>query len=119
MGLYSIDSLKYYPLIKTYGIEQLKEDKYIGGLGSTVVASSVAFFHSKGLIDVNRFSTEEAKRAAQLFYRSEGMLVALETGYTIAAIIKQARENKNKVIVANISSGDTDRQFYNNIKSDN
>ncbi len=119
MGLYSIDSMKYYPLIKTYGIEQLKEDKYIGGLGSTVVASSVAFFHSKGLIDVNRFNTEEAKRAAQLFYKSEGILVALETGYTIAAIIKQARENENKVIVANISSGDTDRQFYNNIKSKN
>lgn len=117
MGLYSIDTLKYYPLIKTYGIDQLKEDKYIGGLGSTVVASSVAFFHSKGLIQVNRFSTEEAKEAAQLFYKSEGILVALETGYTIAAIIKQARENENKLIVANISSGETDRQFYNNLKS--
>ena len=53
-----------------------------------------------------------------MFYRSEGILVALETGYTIAAIIKQARENDNKVIVANISSGDTDKQFYSNIKRD-
>ena len=119
MGLYSIDNLKYYPLIKTYGIDELKEDKYIGGLGSTVVASSVAFFHSKGLIQVNRFSTEEAKKAAEAFYKSEGILVALETGYSIAALMKQARENENKVIVTNISSGETDRQFYNNIQRNN
>ena len=116
MGLYSIDSLKYYPLLKTYGIDELKSDGYVGGLGSTIVASSVAFFHSRGIIEVNKFSSAEAKTAAEMFYKSEGVLVALETGYTIAAIIKQARENDNKVIVANISSGDTDKQFYGNIQ---
>jgi len=118
IGLYSIDSLRYYPLLKTYGIDELKTDGYVGGLGSTIVASSVAFFHSKGLINVNRFGAEEAHRAAELFYKSEGMLVALETGYTIAAIIRQARENDNRVIVANISSGDTDRKFYSDLQRD-
>jgi tryptophan synthase beta chain len=112
MGLYSIDSLKYFPLLRTYGIDELKEDKYIGGLGATIVASSVAFFHSKGIIEANRFTPEEAKNAARLFYKSEGILIALETGYTMAAIIKQAQENDHKVIVANISSGDTDKRFY-------
>ena len=116
MGLYSIDSLKYYPLLKTYGIDELKSDGYVGGLGSTIVASSVAFFHSQGIIEVNKFSSPEAKSAAEMFYKSEGVLVALETGYTIAAIIKQARGNDKKVIVANISSGDTDKQFYGNIQ---
>jgi tryptophan synthase beta chain len=115
IGLHSIDSLRYYPLLKTYGIDKLKSDGYVGGLGSTVVASSVAFFHSKGMIKVNKFSSEEAKNAAEILYRSEGILVALETSYTMAAVIKQARQNDNKVIVANISSGDTDKQFYSNI----
>jgi tryptophan synthase beta chain len=118
IGLHSIDSLRYYPLLKTYGIDQLKSDGYVGGLGSTVVASSVTFFHSKGMIKVNKFSSEEAKNAAEILYRSEGILVALETSYTMAAVIKQARQNDNKVIVANISSGDTDKQFYSNIKRD-
>jgi len=111
-GLYSIDSNKYYPLLKTYGIESLKEGEYIGGIGSTVLASSVAFCHSKGLIEVNQFSVEDAKKAAQLFYTTEGNRIALETGFTMAAIIKQAQENDGKIIVANISSGERDKQFY-------
>jgi len=112
IGLYSIDTQRYYPLLNTYGIDGLMADSYIGGLGCTVVASSVAFFHSQGMIEVNQFSSEEAKKAAEIFYESEGRLVALETGYTVAAIIKQAQENDNKIIVANISSGETDKQFY-------
>lgn len=112
MGLYSIDTVKHYPLLKTYGIDELGEDNYVGGLGSTIVASSVAFFHSRGMIEVTQFTSDEAKNAAELFRQSAGRMVALETGYTIAAIIKQARENHNKLIVANISSGDTDKQFY-------
>ena len=111
-GLYSIDTNQYYPLLKTYGIESLKDGDYIGGIGSTVLASSVAFCHSRGLIEVNQFSSEDAKKATQLLYKTEGMLVALETGFTIAAIIRQAQENNNKIIVANISSGERDRQFY-------
>jgi tryptophan synthase beta subunit len=64
------------------------------------------------MIDVNRFSTYDARNAAEILYKSEGQLVALESGYTVAAVIKQARENDHKVIVANVSSGDRDRQFY-------
>jgi predicted alternative tryptophan synthase beta-subunit len=112
MGLYSIDTLKYYPLIHTYGLDGLRDGDYVGGLGSTVVASSVAYFHSRGLIDVNRFSSEEAKKAAEIFHKSEWKLIALETGFTMAAVIKQSQENHNKVIVANISSGETDKKFY-------
>lgn len=112
MGLYSIDTQQYYPMLKTYGIDELKNGGYVGGLGCTVIASSVAFFHSQGMIDVNRFSADDASSAAETLHKSEGMLVALESGYTVAAVIKQARENDNKVIVANVSSGDRDRQFY-------
>lgn len=113
MDLYSIDTHHYYPLLKTYGIDELRDGDYVGGLGSTVVASSVAFFHSQGMIDVNQCGADDARNAAETLYRSEGKLVALESGYTVAAVIKQARENGNKVIVANISSGERDKQFYN------
>ena len=119
MGLYSIDTLNYYPLVQTYGLEALKDGDYVGGLGSTVVASPVAHFHSRGMIEVNKFSSEEAMKAAELFYRSEGKLIALETGFTMAAVIKQALENHDKVIVANISSGETDKRFYECLARDN
>ncbi len=112
VGLYSVDDRQHFPLLRTYGIEGLKDGDYIGGLGSTVLASSVSFFHSEGMIEVNRFNAQEAMRAAKLLHESEGMLVALETGYTVAAIMKQAQENDNKVIVANVSSGETDKHFY-------
>ena len=112
MGLYSIDTRQYYPLIKTYGIDELRNGGYVGGLGSTVVASSVAFFHSQGMIDVEQFSTDDARNAAETLFNNEGNLVALESGYTVAAVIKKARENSNSVIVANISSGERDKQFY-------
>lgn len=112
IGMFSIDNLKYYPLMKTYGIDGLKKGNYIGGLGSTIVASPVAYFHGRGLIEVDQFSSNEAKNAAELFFKSENRFVALETGYAIASVIKQARINSKKIIVVNISSGDTDKQFY-------
>ena len=112
LGLYSIDTRQYYPRLNTYGIDELKEGDYIGGLSSTVLASSVAYFHSKGMLEVNQFTSVEAKNAAELLYRSEGLLIALESGFTLAAIINQAQENDNKVIVANVSSGKGDKQFY-------
>ena len=112
MGLYSVDTKGYYPLLKTYGISELKNGGYIGGLGSTIVSSSVSFFHSYGLIEVNPVSADEARNAAETLYRAEGKLIALESGYTMAATVKQARENDNKILVANVSSGETDKQFY-------
>jgi tryptophan synthase beta chain len=112
MGLYSIDTQQYYPLIRTYGIDEMRNGNYVGGLGSTVIASSVAFFHSQGMIDVEQFGTDDARNAAETLFRSEGKLVALESGYTVAAVIKKAREDGNKVIVANVSSGERDRHFY-------
>ncbi len=110
LGFYSIDTRGHYPLLHTYGIEELKEGEYIGGIGSTVVAPSVSHFHSKGMIDVHRATSAEARNAARLLHETEGRLVALETGFTMAAVIRQARENRRKVITANISSGETGSQ---------
>jgi tryptophan synthase beta chain len=112
MGFYSIDTQSYFPLLKTYGIDALKNGCYVGGLGSTVVASSVAFLHSRGMIEAVQVAADEARRAAEMLYRTEGMLVALESGYTMAGVVNQAEKESGKVIVANVSSGEMDRQFY-------
>jgi len=112
-GHYSIDSQSYYPLIHTYGLDGLLNDgKYIGGLGSTIVAPAVSYFHSQNIIQAKTFTSEEAKQAASLFYQSEQKLVALETGYQLAGVIHKAKTNSNKVILVNISSGENDRKIY-------
>ncbi|GAJ24087.1 unnamed protein product, partial [marine sediment metagenome] len=113
-GLYSIDTLKYFPLIKTYGLDGLVNSEYIGGLGSTIVSSAVAEFHSKGIIKARTFTSSQAKDAAKKFYKSEGKWVALETGYQLAGVVEKARENSGKIILVNISSGEVDKQFYKN-----
>jgi tryptophan synthase beta subunit len=64
------------------------------------------------MIQAVQVTADEARSAAETLYRTEGMLVALESGYTMAGVVKQAREESRKVIVANVSSGETDRQFY-------
>ncbi len=112
LGLYSVDTKQHYPRLNSYGIDELKDGDYIGGLGSTVLASSVAHFHSQGLLEANQFTSHEAMNAAKLLYENEGLLIALESGFTMAAVAKQAYENENKVIVANVSSGHSDKQFY-------
>ncbi len=101
---YSIDSQNYYPLIETYGIDGLlNPDIYIGGLGSTIVAPAVAHFHQKGLIKSDTFTQQQAQTATQLFFNSEKIKVALETGYQLAGLIQKAKENDHKVLLANIS----------------
>ncbi|MBU8567940.1 pyridoxal-phosphate dependent enzyme [Virgibacillus pantothenticus] len=112
-GHYTIDSQNYYPLIHTYGLDGIINDgKYIGGLGSTIVAPAVAHFHSQGIIKSKTFSAEEAKQAAEIFRDSEGIFVALETGYQLAAVMDKAKQLSQKVILVNISSGVNDKQFY-------
>ena len=113
MGYYSIDNQNYYPLIKTYGLDGiLNEMDYIGGLGSTIVAPAVAHFHQMGIIQSRVYKAEEAKHAAELFYRSEGKIVALESSYQLAAVIEKAQNSEKKTILVNISSGSNDKQFY-------
>ncbi len=111
-GYFSIDSLEYFPLLYTYGLENLRSNTYIGGLGSTVVASAAAHFHSQGIIQAGAFTAKQAIEAAHIFHGLEGKWIALESSYTMAAAIQKAKTNKNKIILLNISSGDADRHFY-------
>jgi tryptophan synthase beta chain len=103
-GAYSIDDQHYYPLLRTYGLERLAGGGYIGGLGSTIVAAPVAYFHEQGLIRTGTYSATQAAAAADLFRRTEGRRVALETGYQLAAVLDEAQREPGRRILVNISS---------------
>lgn len=103
-GKHSIDNIGYYPSLLTYGLDSMQKGDYIGGLGSTIVASAVAHFHRRGLIDEQMLSSVKAQRAASLFFDSEGRKVALETAYQLAATINVAKFFQNKIILVNISA---------------
>jgi len=105
MGIFGIDQHGFYPQLNTYGIDGLiNNGDYIGGLGSTIVASSVAYFHSQGLIGAGVFTAEEARMAANLFYKSTGRRVALETSYQLAGLIHLCKKNAGKSFLVAISS---------------
>ena len=116
LGYYSVDSLGYYPALHTYGLDGLSDAEYIGGLGSTIVASAAAHFHHLGLIRATVMTSRHAQEAAGIFQRTEGIRVALETAYQLAAVADESRRMDNGVILANISSGENDAEFYNLIE---
>jgi tryptophan synthase beta chain len=111
-GVYSVDSGGYYPSIATYGLDGLIDDEYIGGLGSTIVASAAAHFHREKLIEAYVLRSTEALQAAHLFWQTEGVRVALETAYQLAAVVRESKLMDQGVILANISSGRNDSLFY-------
>lgn len=103
-GHFSIDDHGHYPRIDTYGLDHLLGDEYIGGLGSTIVASPAAHFHAEGLIEARAFTSAEASAAARLFAESEDHQVALETAYQLAAVVYLVRTLNEEVILLNVSS---------------
>lgn len=111
-GVYSVDSGGYYPSIATYGLDGLIDDEYIGGLGSTIVASAAAYFHRENLIQAYALRSTEALQAAHLFWQTEGVRVALESAYQLAAVVRESKLMDHGVILANISSGLNDSLFY-------
>jgi len=112
LGWRSIDTSGYYPSIRTYGIPGLLDDEYIGGLGSTIVAGGAAHYHRTGLIEAQVINSSSALTAARLFEKSEGIRVALETSYQLAAVVHEAKRPKKKIVLVNISTGDNEALFY-------
>jgi tryptophan synthase beta chain len=111
-GVHGIDSFGHYPCIETYGLAGLYDTEYIGGLGSTVVAAAAAHFHRRGIIEPRSFNSRQALAAAKLFERTEGLRVALETAYQLAAITEHPRSIARKTVLVNVSSGRNDFEFY-------
>lgn len=104
-GTYGIETLGGYPLLETYGLSGLVNDgNYIGGLGSTIVASAVAHFHQQGIIKGSTFTADQAEHAGNLFRKSEGRRVALETCYQLAGIIQCCQYIHRGTILTSISS---------------
>lgn len=109
-GLYSVDTCDYYPRIHTLGLPGgLLGNEYIGGLGSTLVAPPVAEMYERGLLRAAVYSSKEAKRAARLFYETERRWLALESAYTVAAVLDLAHEYRGLRLLANISTCESDQ----------
>ena len=112
-GKYSVDTLSYFPMIETLGLPNgLRSSEYIGGLGSTLVAPLVAEMHRKGMLQAITCNSTQAMNASRLFNKTEGFGLALESSYTIAAIIGLAKAHKNLVILGNISTYESDILRY-------
>merc|ERR1719183_1649225 len=115
-GLYAVDTKNYYPMIETYGVsghrsKALGVHAYIGGMGSTVVASAVSHMHQEGILETKTFTPDQAKDTLVEFLETEGIMVALECGYQLSAVREVALEKKKQVIVVNISCGENDRSM--------
>jgi len=109
-GLYSIDESSYYPKVDTLGLPGgLLRTEYIGGLGSTLVAPPVAEMYRRKLLSAASYSSEQAMRSAKVFYETQGRWLALESSYTVAAVLDLARRYSDLRLLANISTCESDR----------
>ncbi|MGB9728883.1 MAG: TrpB-like pyridoxal phosphate-dependent enzyme [Thermoprotei archaeon] len=87
------------------------------GLRFHGVAASLSVLINEGLVKPKSYSPEEVKKAAELFYKTEGILPAPESAHAIAATIEEALKVKQsreaKVILFNLSGhGLYDEDFY-------
>lgn len=103
-GIHGIDENGFFPRLATLGITGIDHGRYIGGLGSTIVATSVANFLERGMIHAACFSGSAAQDASSQFFAAEGRRVALETSYQLAALVSIARSTRGKTFLLAISS---------------
>ncbi len=80
----------------TLGHKFVPPKLHSGGLryhGKTPILSLLT---NKGIIEPRYVSQEEAFDACKLFYQTEGILAAPESGHAIAQTIKEAKKAKEK-----------------------
>ena len=113
------DTGKQTPLMKmeTLGCDFVPPPDHAGGLRYHGVAPSLAFLHQEKLIEAVCYQQTEIFKAAILFAKSEGIIVAPETAHAVKAAIDEAvrcrEEGRGKVIVFNLSGhGFLDLQGY-------
>ncbi len=103
------DTAGLLPQLKmhTLGHEFVPPPIYAGGLRYHGVAPSISLLYNEGLLEAREYSQEECFKAAELFARTEGIIVAPETSHAIKAMIDEAlkakEEGKEKVILVNLS----------------
>ncbi len=103
------DTGKQTPMLKmeTLGCEFVPSPIHAGGLRYHGIAPSLAFLHQKKLIETKAYDQLEVFKAAEVFAKTEGVIVAPETAHAVKAVIDEAkrcrRQRKGEVVVFNLS----------------
>ena len=120
-----VEPSRTLPLMKMYtlGVETKLPLIKAEGLRSSSSSPTLSLLRHEGIIDAIALDERDALEAAKIFLQTEGVLVALESAYAVKAAIDEAlkakRENKEKVIVFNISgNGFLDIEGYREVLKD-
>lgn len=93
------------PLIKMYtlGHTFMPDPIHAGGLRYHGAAPLVSFLYDQKLITAVAYGQKEVFEAAVFFAKAEGIIPAPESAHAVKAVIDEARKNRRKVILFNLS----------------
>lgn len=99
------DTVGLTPLLRMYtlGSNFMPSSIHAGGLRYHGMAPLICKLYEKGFIEAQAYNQLETFEAAKLFAETEGIIPAAESSHAIKAAIEEARKNKDKVIVFNLS----------------
>ncbi len=113
------DAYGALPMIKMYTVGRHYKPPAIkaAGLRFHGLASSLSLLIREGLVRVRAYDPDSVREAAELFYRSEGVLPAPESSHAVLAAIDEALEAKRRgegiTILINLSGhGLYDEDFF-------
>lgn len=104
------DEAKFGPIAEMYtlGHNFIPAGIHAGGLRYHGDAPIVSMLKKKNLIEAQAYVQTEVFEAAQLFARTEGIIVAPETAHAVKAVIeeaKKAKENNEEKVISFLLSG--------------
>jgi tryptophan synthase beta chain len=90
------DAFGLTPLVKMYtlGRQFLPADIHAGGLRYHGKSPILSLLVDRGIIEALAVSQEDAFKACKMFFESEGILPAPESGHAIACVIAEAEREK-------------------------
>ena len=114
------DSVGLTPLLYMYtlGMDFVPPPIHAGGLRYHGMAPLVSHLVSRGIVEPVAYGQDKVFKAAEVFFKTEGILPAPESSHAIAAVIDEALKakemRKEKVILFNLSGhGLLDINAYN------
>ena len=103
------DSVGLTPLLHMYtlGMDFVPPSIHAGGLRYHGMAPLVSHLVDRGIVEPVAYGQDKVFKAAEIFFKTEGILPAPESSHAIAAAIDEAlmakEEGKEKVILFNLS----------------
>lgn len=110
------DTVGLTPLVKMYtlGHTFVPPGIHAGGLRYHGGAPQVSLLEAEGKVEVKDVNQTDAFKAAELFARTEGIIIAPETAHAVQGVIEEAKRcQEEKVILFNCSGhGNFDLASY-------